>query len=182
MDLNQDQGVDLTLTPDLKLIVPSGTPGKPALRFNLEAVLIAEGRLREVMAVTKPKSAELFHLFNDAGSKSARIVATLLTEEDTAERLLKALKAEIYLDRIPGLVKERAIKETEAIREALLNAQKDYQNLLELRDMIVAARRHMEIKVKDFDRAYFTIKDILSGQHDLNIPTDSPFGKNNYGK
>ncbi len=42
----------------------------------------------------------------------------------------------------------------------------------------------MEIKVKDFDRAYFTIKDILSGQHDLNIPTDSPFGKNNpmYGR
>ena len=180
-DPTTDPVEDLFLTPDGALVVPNGTAGRKPLCFDLRSIVKAETRLFEVQSVTRAKSAELLHTYNDAWGNARKIVATLLEHLDTAKHRIKELQSVLILDKIPELAKAKGLKETADVREALLYTQPDFLKLCETRDKIVAAERHMTVKVDQFERAYFTVQTIVKGAdgHTVSDP-NSPFGNTKY--
>lgn len=140
-------------------IVPRGE--QTALQINLQRVLEVEARGDEIAVVTPQRAPELLATFNRAYLDSTEAFSRLKLEQARADDAVNRIKAEILLDRIPGILKEKGIGSSADIRQAIIDADPDYQAAKERVDMIEAMIEYVKGKTKYLENCYTSIKKIM---------------------
>jgi hypothetical protein len=144
------------------ITVRRGTPNVPPLSLNMHSIYLTEQRLQETRAVTPASAPELRAAFNEACNTVTKYIAWIKYEILTAKKNLDLSRAEILLDKVPEVLKEKGIKDNADIREAIVNRDQDYQEKLDVLNTLEATKSLLESKSKTFERAYWDCRDIAN--------------------
>lgn len=142
------------------ITVRRGTPNVPPLNLNMHSIYQAEQRLQETRTVTPGNAPELRGAFNEACNMTTKYIAWIKYEILTAKKNLDLVKAEILLDKVPEILKQKGIKDNADIREAIINRDPQYQECLEVLNTLEATKHLLESKAKTFERAYWDCRDV----------------------
>jgi hypothetical protein len=78
-----------------------------------------------------------------------------------AEDEVNKVKASILIDKVPGLLKEKGLPSSVDMRQALVDADPDYQAARERLAFLEATVEYMRGKMKFLENAYTSIKKIM---------------------
>jgi hypothetical protein len=145
-------------TPSVELVVPLV---HDTLTLNMSRVLKAERRGEEVAMVTPEKAPELLATFNRGYLDASEFYARLRLEYNRAEDSMNRIKAIVLIDKIPGLLKEKGLSTSADVREALIEADPEYQAAKEKMDFIGAMLEYLKGKMKYLENAYTSVKKIM---------------------
>lgn len=144
-------------------IVPRN--GDDALRLELSEVHLAESRMEEVAFVTPQKAPELLALFTHSYLLCNEMIAKLSYEETRAEKELSRIRSILLIDRVPGLIKEKGLTNSADIRNALVEADPEYQAAQDKVDFIHATIELMKGKMKSMEMSFSSVKKIIDGEN-----------------
>ncbi len=165
--------------------------GRDPIVFDMELARVAEARVRDISYVKPDTAPELLALFNEAYIVVARYCAQLEYEYQRANSQLERRSAVVLLDEVPAKINEKGLGNTrsplgsEDIRNAFIQKDEEYQQILESIASLKATKELMYMKLKAFDMAYTSIKKILGEQLSRYAPTlnggpissETPVGK-----
>lgn len=155
-----DSNVQLTVQP----IDATGNE----IALDLSQVYQAEARVIEVQGVTPAKAPELLATFNRAYLDLSKAIRLLELEYLKAQRVAKKRKAIILLDEAQQILKDRGLATARSpggsadLREALLDSDDEYQQLVERVETIKVYRELLSDKRKGIEMAYHSVKRIIS--------------------
>jgi hypothetical protein len=148
------------------LKVPSGTPGINGLEFELGDVINAENRKRDIITVNRETAPELMFLFNQAYCSILRMISQISFECTQASKYANKRKAEVILDvapeilKVKGLISPRSPAGSEDLRNAVLDLDEPYLQLMDVVNMLETAYEFLRSKAKGFEMAYHSVKKI----------------------
>lgn len=131
------------------------------LVFSMRKVLVAEQRAEEIACVTPHKAPELLATFNRGYLDAANIFAKVKLEQARAEDDVAKIKAAILIDRAPALIKEKGLTSSADIRQALVDADPEYQLAKERLAFLDATVEYVKGKMKFLENAYTSVKKIM---------------------
>lgn len=158
------------------LVCPSGDPNRTSLKFEMAEVLQVEARINEVAYVTPEKAPELLSTFNRTFLDLTRKISLVELERQKAVREANKRKSVVILDEAPRILREKNLTKdsnpagSADLREAVLNNDDPYLNLLERVDQISAIHELLRGKLKAIEMAYTSVKKIL-GESAFNYNT-----------
>jgi hypothetical protein len=152
-------------TPNTTLAVPvvPHDGGLLSLTLDLTITKVAESRIEEIKAVTPQKAPELLATFNEAYLKLTEMIAILIYEESRAEKQVSLVRSRLLIDVIPGIVKEKGLPSSADIRNAIVEANEEYQTAQDKLDFIHACIEHLKGKLKAMEMAFSSVKKIIDG-------------------
>lgn len=148
-----------------RIVCPRAVSG--TLVFDLEYFAWAESRAIEVATVTPLKAPELLTAFNRAWAECHKHVALLQYEITQAEAEVNRVKAEVLLDRVPAILKEKGLSNprspagSEDMRQAILDSDQDYVDAQRRRDQLKCVKELFVGKLKNFEMCFSSVKKIL---------------------
>jgi hypothetical protein len=142
-------------------IVPRGNPGLQPLQLNMQSVNSAEERIGEIAYMTAQKAPELLSVFNRAFLDLTRMLAWLDMEASSAARHVNLRKSELLLDEAPRILLEKGMATSKDLRDAIVDKDARYQELLERQSTIKAYRTLLDGKKEGIEMAYTSVKKIL---------------------
>lgn len=145
--------------------------GEESLTVQLHTTFLAESRAPEVAAVTPTKAPELLVTFNKAYLDLTQIYAQLHLQRSRAEDALGKAKAEVLLDKLPTILKEKNISSSADIRQAIVDSDPEYQAAKERLDVIDATMEYIKGKIKFMENSYTAVKKII-GEKNWNMAAD----------
>lgn len=154
---------------ELFYIAP-GPCGGMELSIDMTYWAKMEARIMEISIVTPTKAPELLSTFNRAALEADRLAVSFELEYQAAVRAAEKLKGEILLDKIPKYLVERGMQSARNplgsadIREAFLAKDEELIAALERADLIKAAVRLLRGKYEAFERAFRSVKALVSEQ------------------
>lgn len=140
-------------------IVPRN--GITTLSISLTRILITEQRAEEIAAVTPEKAAELMSAFNRAYLDACEAIAKLKLEEARAEDELAKVRADILIDKAPGIIKAKGLPSSADTRQAIVDTDPDFRAAGERVAQIVAMLEYIKGKMKFFENSYTAVKKIM---------------------
>ena len=183
----------MILTKDKHLAVRVGVDGVSKMRvFDLSDVYEAQDRIEEVAFVTPHKAPELLAYFNKVWLKVDEISNLLEMEMAEAKKNVAVKRSEIILDRCEAIFKEKGLKASADLRQAVVDADPDYITLVDIQNSLEAAIAFLSGKQKGIEMAYGSVRKIL-GESTYNMrngsgnvgnvenPNDQSI-RNNFGK
>lgn len=159
----------MKLTPDKKLAVRSAKGWRV---FDLGDVYAAEDRIAEVALVTPHKAPELLAFFNKVWLKVDEIVRLLEMEVVDAKQAVAMKRSEVILDRAEAIFKEKQLKASADLRQAVVDADVEYRAVLDVQNSLEAAAAFLKGKQKGVEMAYGSVRKIL-GESTYNMRNDS---------
>lgn len=150
----------LSLTED-SLKVVRGKPNSGILSISLEDFRRAEERIPEIASITPHKAPELLALFNRTYLELDKIVKQIELEVHTAKQHQSTIKATVILDRAEEYFKEKGIKGSADLRQALVDLDPDYQKATERLNALEAAREFLKGKQKGIEMAFGSVRKII---------------------
>lgn len=143
------------------LTVPAGDAGAGMLTINFEALLKSEARQEEVAHVTPLKAPELLSEFNKSWRELHALVTRLAAEKLKAEKIVNKRRGVLLLEVVPSKVKEKGVKDSADIREAIIATDPEFETLQDRVDQLAAATEFLKGKMKSFENAYTSVKKIM---------------------
>lgn len=131
------------------------------MKLELRKILSAEARAEEIAVVTPQKAPELLALFNRAYLDASNFFARTKLEQARAEDELAQIRAEILIDKIPGILKEKKLSSSADVRQALIDSDPDYQDAKDRLARLDATVEYMKGKMKFLENAYSSVKKIM---------------------
>jgi hypothetical protein len=147
------------------LILP--TADNKDLSFNLEELAKIESRKKEISYVNKETAPELLHIFNEGFLEVSKISTRILQEYEKMTLKVKERRAQVILDLAPeelkkrNLVTSRSPSGSEDQRQAILDLDKQYQELVEKSNALKAAYNYFKIRAKSLEMAYQAVKKVI---------------------
>lgn len=152
---------DLVRSPSEFITCPRGSGEGSPIVIDLKAILVAETRVIEVQAVTPAKAGELLATFNVSWRDLHQHIVYLEKEKNDAERAMNRIKSDIFLNKVPVMLKERGLANNEHHRDAVLNLDPDWEKALDRYDQLHAVSELLKGKLKSFEMAYNSVKKLL---------------------
>ena len=140
-------------------IVPTGETA--LMKLEMRKVLLAESRADEVAIVTPAKAPELMATFNRGYLDASNLFAKAKLEQARAEDSVNQIRAEILIDRVPALLKEKGLTTSADIRQALVESDPEYQEARERMARLDAMVEYLKGKMKFLENAYTSVKKIM---------------------
>jgi hypothetical protein len=140
-------------------IVPTGETA--LMKLEMRKVLLAESRADEVAIVTPAKAPELMATFNRGYLDASNLFAKAKLEQARAEDSVNQIRAEILIDKVPALLKEKGLSTSADIRQALVEADPEYQEARERLARLDAMVEYLKGKMKFLENAYTSVKKIM---------------------
>lgn len=159
----------MRITPDGKLAVKDGDNWSV---FDTSFVYEVEGRIEEVRFVTPHKAPELLAYFNRAWLRLGEIISRLEEMLAKAKTKQELAKASVLLDRCDHILKEKGLKPSVDLREAVVSQDADYQKATAEMEGLKAAVALFEIKHKGIEMAYLSVRKIV-GESTYNMKNSS---------
>jgi tetrahydromethanopterin S-methyltransferase subunit G len=150
----------LSLREDALRVV-RGKPNSGIIVVPLENFRNIEARIDEIATVTPHKAPELLSTFNRAFLDLDVFIKQVELEVHAAKMYMATVKATILLDRAEEYFKERGIKGSADLRQALVDADPDYQNASERVNALESAREFLKGKQKGIEMAYSSVRKII---------------------
>lgn len=136
-----------------KIITVPGHGYAKELRLNIEPVQEAESRLEEAKIVNAGTYNELEYVFNEAWRNLKKMLGNVRYEITNIEKTLEERKADIILDVIPEMMKDRPKSHNNAdFRNAVIAKDEEYQTGLDHLNKLKAMESHFESKAKHFEK------------------------------
>lgn len=152
------------------ITVPRGLKELRPVEIDLDQILRAEARIRDIASVTKEKSQELMAVFNVGYVECGRHVAVLSGEEVLAKRHADRVRSVVILERVPKVLAERGLASaknpagSEDLRKAVLDGDMEYGEAVARVDEISRYVEFMKSKQKGLEMAYHAIRKLF-GDH-----------------
>ena len=150
----------LTIKDD-KLLVLKGRPNTGVMSIPMSEIRLAEARIEEVATVTGHKAPELMSMFNRVYLKIDEIVRMIELEVIHAKQNQAMVRSQILLDKVEDVFKAKGIKPSADLRQAVLDADPDYQAASMRTSALEAAREFFKGKQKGIEMAYSSVRKIL---------------------
>lgn len=164
----------MKILPDAKLAVKN-TRNKITV-YDLGEVYIAQDRIGEIACLTPAKAPELMAFFNKAWLNVDEIIRLLELELVDAKQIVNKRKSVILLDVCESLFKEKGIKGSQDLRQAVIDNDEEYLCLLNTQNSIEAAVSFLKGKQKGIEMGYNSVRKII-GESTYNMRN----GSNNTG-
>ncbi len=156
-------------------------PGKYGpLTFDTTDIERADSRIHEVAFVTPMKAPELLATFNMAISRLSFIISKVELEKRYAERTADERRSVIVLDEAAPILKAKGLSKdsnpagSADLRQAILDGDVNYQNLLDNVAELEALSELLRSQQKSIEMALYSVKDIIrSNQY---IPKEETHG------
>lgn len=153
------------------LKIPRGSPGVEPLEFELDEIIRAEDRKRDIITVNRETAPELMFVLNVAYCSILRMLSQISFEYTQALKYAHKRKSQVILDIAPeilktkGLLSGRSPAGSEDLRTAVLDGDEEYLRLLDTVGMLEAAHEYLKGKAKGFEWAYQSVKKIYDGNN-----------------
>jgi len=145
-------------------LVPTGD-GKGTIAINLESILIAEQRLRDVAIVNHQTAPELLASFNEAWLRLNKSVSHLTYEKNKAENFHKTSIADAKLNCTDDHLKKLGHSKASAdLREAFVQKDPTVQTAKERLDEITYVLDVLKGKMQAFYNAYGSVKRLVDNK------------------
>ncbi len=152
------------------------------LTFDLKELGRLESRKKELSYVNKETAPELLYDFNEGFAEVSRMALKILHEYERMTLKTKERRARVILDIAPEELKKRNLTSTKApggsadLREAVLDMDKEYNELCEKASALKAAYQFFKIRAKSLEMSYQAVKKVIDpngsyGNH-LSAPKD----------
>jgi hypothetical protein len=149
---------------DKTLIFPSGRPTEKPVVLDMTAISVAESREEEIKFVTQEKAHELLVMFIRAYRLITNYQSKARLQLERAELTLDRVGAELLIDRIPNMVKEKGLANSKDIRDALIVLDDGYMAAKERVSALKAVIKLLEGKAKALDMSYDAVAKIFYGR------------------
>jgi hypothetical protein len=149
----------LTITQGA-LVCPRGV-NHEHVTIPIADILKAESREQEVAIVTKLKAPELLFTFNDAWRHCHDVIVLLTSTLNAAKKAAKSRKGVVTLEVAPVVLQEKGIASTADSREAVLDTDPEYLQLLDEQQQIEAAIELFKGKLKGLENAFTSVKALV---------------------
>lgn len=150
----------LSLTEEALRVV-KGKPNSGILCIPMTGFRDVEERIPEIASITPHKAPELLSTFNRAYIEMDSYIRKIELEVNIAKQHQATVRATIILDRAEAYFKERGIKGSADLRQALVDADLDYQNATERLNALESAREFLKGKQKGIEMAYASVRKII---------------------
>lgn len=150
----------LSLKEDALRVV-RGKPNSGIICVPLVELRRVEGRIEEIATVTPHKAPELLSTFNRAFLDLDGYIKQIELEVNIAKQFQSTVRATILLDKAEEYFKERGIKGSADLRQALVDSDVDYQNASERVNALESAREFLKGKQKGIEMAYSSVRKII---------------------
>jgi hypothetical protein len=172
-------------------IVP--TQETALMTLEMKKVLLAESRADEVAIVTPQRAPELMMVFNRGYLDATNLFAKVKLEQARADDEVNKIRAEILIDKVPALLKAKGLSSSADMRQALVEADPDYQEARDRLARLDAMVEYLKGKMKFLENAYSSVKKIMDTgnwqmqlrgvRHELSGEVDSnaPVGSSRFG-
>jgi hypothetical protein len=137
------------------------------LVFDLKELARLESRKKELSYVNKETAADLLHDFNEGYAEVSRLSLKILHEYERMVLKTKERKARVILDIAPDELKKRNLLSSKAPsgsadqREAVLDMDKEYNELCEKASALKAAYQFFKIRAKSLEMSYQAVKKVI---------------------
>lgn len=143
------------------LRVLKGKPDTGVLVVPILQIRRVEDRIAEIANVTPHKAPELLATFNRAYLDLDQYIRQIEMELVYARQRVSTIKAEIILDRADEIFKQRGLKASADLRQAVVDLDEGYQKAVERVGALEAAREYLKGKQKSIEMAYGSVRKIL---------------------
>jgi len=140
-------------------IVP--TPETSIMTLEMRKVLLAENRADEIAIVTPQKAPELMALFNRGYLDASNLFAKAKLEQARAEDSVNQIRANVLIDKVPALLKEKGLHSSADVRQALVESDLEYQEARERLAQLDAMVEYLKGKMKFLENAFTSVKKIM---------------------
>lgn len=153
------------------LKIPSGTPGLKALEIDLSEILSIESRQREIAYVNKETAPELMYSFNRAYTEILKNMTKIMFEYNQATKYANKRRSVVLLDvapevlKIKGLVSKKSMNGSADLRQAVLDQDDEYLDLLDKVNLLKAAHEYLRSKAKGFEMSYYAVRKVMDSSH-----------------
>lgn len=156
------------------LEIPSSDLNR-TLQLNMHEIYAAEGRVDEIAIVNTHKAPELMTCFIKAYNWTVEHVTNITAEAVKAENAANFRKAEIILEEVPRVLREKGItgKSNEDYRNAVIAMDKKYIELRDRAEHIEMYKQLFKGKLQSMENAYMAVRKIFGSSMD--------FGNRNLG-
>ncbi|MDE2425756.1 MAG: hypothetical protein KGO96_07600 [Elusimicrobia bacterium] len=144
-----------------KLSCKRALPGLPNLEINITGINAALSRGPEVSIATPPKALELETIFNSAIAEALELRAVIRFEHTQAMRSVNNIRARVMLERVDSVLKNKSLSSTADYRKAALEADREYQDALDVSDALNALSEFIDGKLEALKNYYFNAKDVI---------------------
>lgn len=159
------------------------SPNSGGLALDLNEILAVEARIGEIAHVNPHKAPELLAAFNKAWLDAGDHLNKLEEEINNGEQYIGQVRGEILLDRADGILRERGLKGSADLRQAIVDTDPEYIEASSRLRALQAARASLKNKQKAFEMAYHSVRRIV-GENAYNrrnkpgtdIGQDTPVG------
>ncbi len=155
----------------VNITIPSADPERD-MELNMSEICFAEGRLDEIAIVNTHKAPELMACFIKAYTWCTEHITNITAEAIKAETAAEFRKAEIILEEVPRVLKEKGItgKSNEDYRNAVIAMDKNHIQLRDRFNRIEMYREMFKGKRESLDRAYMAVRKIYGSGMDFRNP------------
>jgi hypothetical protein len=150
----------LSLTEDALRVV-KGKPNSGILCIPMEEFRNVEDRIPEIASITPHKAPELLSTFNRAYIEMDGYIRKIELEVNIAKQYQATVRATVILDKAEAYFKERGIKGSADLRQALVDSDPDCQNATERLNALESAREFLKGKQKGIEMAYASVRKII---------------------
>jgi hypothetical protein len=100
-------------------------------------------------------------VFNRGYLDASNLFARAKLEQARAEDSVNQIRANLLIDKVPGLLKEKGISSSVDMRQALVEADPEYQEARERLAQLDAMVEYLKGKMKFLENAYTSVKKIM---------------------
>lgn len=152
------------------VIMMPRAPGSdtPPVRMNLTRIYETLGRVEEIASLTPVKALELMSAFNKAYLDLGKYEKLVLLEKSKAKGALDEVKAIIILDKAPGILATKQIRESDVTRQAVCDLDPEYKLARETFDRLCALHETLKHHMKVLENSYTGAKKLI-GEKNPNL-------------
>lgn len=150
----------LSLKQDALRVV-RGKPNTGIIVVPLQGIFDAEARIPEIAALTPHKAPELLSAFNAAFLEVDGFVKQIEMELTVAKQHQNVVKSIVLLDKSDQILKDKGLKASADLRQAVVEVDPDYQAATERVNALEAAREYVKGKARGMEMAYSSVKKLI---------------------
>lgn len=150
-----------------EVVCPAPRKGMRPTTLDLSKPATAMARIREVAIVTPHKAPELLATFNEAYLSLHEAIVRLEAEKLIADREANKIRSVVMLERAPKMLAEKGLTTksapggSEDFRRAVLDADEEYQDALDIVQQLTCVVELLKGQQKAIEMAYTSVKKIL---------------------
>lgn len=157
------------------LVVPEGGPNLPQISIDLRSIKQAEVRISEIAIVNGLTAPELMATFNKAYLQVTEAIARVTLQYNRTEKEVERRRAVIILDLAKDILTKKGLTNPKSptgnddLREAVVNIDEEYIQLIDKLDYLKALMVLLEGKKRAFEQAFTGVRKLLDNR-DNNAP------------